>query len=111
MSRTIGKLARKLQKLQPLLLFLPLKLKLLKYIKNIIVPRLQQQRLIKYVWNFFNKYIEMLHMLTKNALLQHINRASYKAGLVWGQSSVPKQVLPDALKWGWITEGSKLVPY
>lgn len=47
---------------------------------------------------------------TKNALKQHIGRAAYQAGHVWGQSLISNPALPDVSKWGWISQPSGLVP-
>ena len=36
------------------------------------------------------------------ALLQHTNRAAYKAGRCWGQALTPSPDLPSPGDWGWI---------
>lgn len=48
---------------------------------------------------------------TKHAFLQHVNRAAYQAGHVWGQAhlAIPSPV--DITKWGWIESGTKLLPF
>lgn len=48
---------------------------------------------------------------TKHAFLQHVNRAAYQAGHVWGQAhlAVPNPV--DITKWGWTESGSSLRPF
>ena len=38
---------------------------------------------------------------TQTALEQHIKRAAYQAGQVWGQSLQAIQELPSPLEWGW----------
>ncbi len=38
---------------------------------------------------------------TKAALLEHIKRATYQAGYVWGQCLMAEQVLPSPGSWGW----------
>jgi hypothetical protein len=45
---------------------------------------------------------------SKAALVQHIRRAAFQAGHVWGQALVPKPTLPSPSDWGWqlLPEGS-----
>lgn len=38
---------------------------------------------------------------TKAALEQHIKRAAYVGGYVWGQTLIPNPVLPPPTSWGW----------
>ena len=38
---------------------------------------------------------------TQAALAQHIKRAAYQAGHVWGQALEPMQELPSPAQWGW----------
>ena len=38
---------------------------------------------------------------THTALIQHIKRAVYQAGYVWGQSLLTQQELPSPGNWGW----------
>ena len=47
-----------------------------------------------------NKSIENVPP-TQAALDQHIKRAAYQAGHVWGQALEPMQVLPSPAEWGW----------
>ena len=37
----------------------------------------------------------------RDALLQHVKRASYQAGHVWGQSFIADPYLPSPSDWGW----------
>ena len=46
-----------------------------------------------------NKSIENIPP-TKAALPQHIKRAAYQAGHVWGQALEPMQELPSPAEWG-----------
>ena len=39
---------------------------------------------------------------TRAALEQHVKRAVFQGGHVWGQSLVPDPVLPSPSSWGWI---------
>ena len=39
---------------------------------------------------------------TKAALIQHIKRATYQGGIVWGQALQSEQQLPSPSQWGWI---------
>ena len=41
---------------------------------------------------------------TQAALIQHVRKAAYQAGLVWGQSLVTQQKLPSPGIWGWEEE-------
>ena len=43
---------------------------------------------------------------TEQALEQHILRATYQAGHVWGKSLEKAPDLPDLSKWGWQRNGS-----
>ena len=47
-----------------------------------------------------NKSIENI-LPTQAALAQHIKRAAYQAGHVWGQVLGPMQELPSPAEWGW----------
>ena len=47
-----------------------------------------------------NKSIENISP-TQAALAQHIKRAAYQAGHVWGQVLEPVQELPSPVEWGW----------
>ena len=47
-----------------------------------------------------NKSIENIPP-TQAALAQHIKRATYQAGHVWGQALEPMQELPNPAEWGW----------
>ena len=47
-----------------------------------------------------NKSIEIIPP-TQAALAQHIKRAAYQAGHVWGQALEPMQELPSPAEWGW----------
>jgi hypothetical protein len=38
---------------------------------------------------------------THDALMQHVRRAVYQAGHVWGQSLTSQQILPNPSDWGW----------
>ena len=48
---------------------------------------------------------------TQAALLQHIKRAVYQAGYVWGQSLIANPILPDPSEWGWVSINSIWQPY
>ena len=48
---------------------------------------------------------------TKAALIEHIKRATYQAGYVWGQSLMTEQVLPSPDSWGWVKSESGWVPF
>lgn len=47
---------------------------------------------------------------TREALIQHVKRAAYPAGHVWGQTIISNPQLPDPTEWGWIREGDSWVP-
>ena len=38
---------------------------------------------------------------TRAALFQHVLRAAYQAGYIWGQALVPHARLPHPNEWGW----------
>ena len=49
---------------------------------------------------------------SKAALIEHVKRAAYQAGHVWGQSCVAQQNLPNPSDWGWTKEASdRWVPF
>ncbi len=41
---------------------------------------------------------------TAGALEQHVKRAAYQAGHVWGQAFIPTPILPSPENWGWTNE-------
>jgi hypothetical protein len=47
---------------------------------------------------------------TSAALLQHVKRAAYQSGHVWGQCMTASPVIPGATDWGWTTDGKVLCP-
>jgi len=47
---------------------------------------------------------------TQAALIQHVRRAAYQAGLVWGQSLVTQQKLPSPGIWGWEEYEGEWIP-
>ena len=50
--------------------------------------------------------------LTYASLEQHVKRATYQGGHVWGQALCPDPVLPSPDSWGWTkTEGGLFEPY
>ena len=42
---------------------------------------------------------------TRAALLQHVKRAAYQAGCIWGQSTVWQTESQSPANWGWIKKG------
>ncbi|KAG7160196.1 hypothetical protein Hamer_G012740 [Homarus americanus] len=44
------------------------------------------------------------------ALEQHIKRAAYQAGHIWGQASIAFVSLPSPCDWGWMKSGDELEP-
>ena len=44
---------------------------------------------------------------TKDALNQHIRRATYQAGYSWGQSLIASPVHPSPAQWCWQRAGSR----
>ena len=49
---------------------------------------------------------------TRAALEQHVKRATYQGGHVWGQIFLPTPNLPSPTSWGWIINGDgKYEPY
>ena len=38
---------------------------------------------------------------TQAALCEHIRRATFQAGYIWGQTQIPSQTLPSPSDWGW----------
>ena len=44
---------------------------------------------------------------TSAALKEHIKRAAYQAGAVWGQATVTQPVLPSPAEWGWKLQGQR----
>jgi len=47
---------------------------------------------------------------TQDALFQHIKRAAYQCGFVWGQCLIANPVLPSPSKWGWVNVDSVWQP-
>ena len=48
---------------------------------------------------------------TRAALEQHVRRAVFQGGYVWGQTLHPKQVLPSPSEWGWKCQNNRWSPY
>ncbi|KAG7170840.1 hypothetical protein Hamer_G028174, partial [Homarus americanus] len=47
---------------------------------------------------------------TRAALEQHIKRAAYQAGHIWGQDAIAFVNLPSPCDWGWMKSGDELEP-
>ncbi|KAG7160351.1 hypothetical protein Hamer_G001570 [Homarus americanus] len=47
---------------------------------------------------------------TRAALEQHIKRAAYQAGHIWGQAAIAFVSLPSPCDWGWMKSGDELEP-
>ena len=47
---------------------------------------------------------------TQAALTEHVKRAVFQAGHVWGQSTVTEQQLPSPSNWGWSKQNNVWVP-
>ncbi|KAG7168436.1 putative winged helix-turn-helix domain containing protein 5 [Homarus americanus] len=47
---------------------------------------------------------------TRAALEQHIKRAAYQAGHIWGQAAIAFVSLPSPSDWGWTKSGEELEP-
>lgn len=45
------------------------------------------------------------------ALLQHVKRATYQGGHIWGQMSQPAPQLPNPSDWGWQFENGQWLPH
>ncbi|KAG7168383.1 hypothetical protein Hamer_G002412 [Homarus americanus] len=48
---------------------------------------------------------------TRAALEQHIKRAAYQAGHIWGQAAIAFVSLPSPCDWGWMKSGDELEPF
>ena len=48
---------------------------------------------------------------TQAALAQHVRRAAFQAGHVWGRSLDSIQELPTASDWGWLKSSDGWVPH
>ncbi|KAG7162906.1 hypothetical protein Hamer_G025061, partial [Homarus americanus] len=47
---------------------------------------------------------------TRAALEQHIKRAAYQAGHIWGKAAIAFVSLPSPCDWGWMKSGDELEP-
>ncbi|KAK3909702.1 Cis-prenyltransferase 4, chloroplastic [Frankliniella fusca] len=47
---------------------------------------------------------------SKDSLRQHILRAAYQGGQIWGQAHLPEPTPADPTKWGWKKNGDTLQP-
>ncbi len=56
--------------------------------------------------NFFQVAIEKIPP-TKAALQQHVKRATYQAGHIWGQALIPNPTLPSPSDWSWVKQEDK----
>lgn len=48
---------------------------------------------------------------TQAALVEHIKRATYQAGHVWGQTLQTMQELPSPSEWGWVKSEDGWIPH
>ncbi len=48
---------------------------------------------------------------TRAALEQHVKRAAFQGGHVWGQTLLPQPALPSPCNWGWIKTEGLYEPY
>ncbi len=44
------------------------------------------------------------------ALVEHIKRATFQGGFIWGQALQPRPVVPSPGDWGWARSGTKWTP-
>ena len=47
---------------------------------------------------------------TQGALVQHVRRAVFQAGYIWGQALIVQQEVLSPTEWGWKESESMLVP-
>ena len=47
---------------------------------------------------------------TKASLMQHVKRAVFLSGYIWGQTLLKQPTLPSPSRWGWQLEDSRWVP-
>ena len=48
---------------------------------------------------------------TKASLLQHVKRAVFQGGYIWGQTLLKQPTLPPPSRWGWQLENDRWVSY
>ena len=48
---------------------------------------------------------------TEAALYQHVKRAVYQGGHIWGQASQPAPKLPNPSDWGWMFHNGQWLPH
>jgi len=60
---------------------------------------LQVNEARKYLFTKKGRGLEGLPPI-QDALKQHLMRATYQGGYVWGQATIPAPVLPDPTDWG-----------
>ena len=63
----------------------------------------------KQLFSSGNRKIEKIPP-TKAALQQHVRRAAYQAGHIWGQALIPNPTLPSPSDWGWVKQEEKWCP-
>jgi len=63
----------------------------------------------KRLFAFSNRKLENIPP-TMSALLQHVKRAVFQAGHVWGQSLVANASVPSPSHWGWEIIGDAWTP-
>lgn len=68
---------------------------------DVMVLSVQVDECRKYL---FTKKGHTYHSIptTQSAPMQHIRRATYQGGFVWGQSLNLKPILPSPVEWGWL---------
>ena len=64
----------------------------------------------KHLFSQGNRQIENIPP-TRCALVEHVNRAVYQAGHIWGQAMIANPELPNPSDWGWIKNNDTWVPF
>ncbi len=78
------------------------------YSKSSQIPSVNEARM--YLFSQKNRQIENIPP-TQSALLQHIKRAVYQAGYIWGQAHIWNPTIPSEKDWGWIQQDGQWKPF
>lgn len=61
----------------------------------------------KHLFSYCNRNLENIPP-SRAALLQHVKRAAYQAGYVWGQTLEANPTLPSPSEWGWKLDSERI---
>ena len=81
---------------------------------TLLYDRTSSRSKVNEVWQeLFSRKARSLDNIppTQASLLQHVKRAVFQGGFVWGQTLLKQPALPSPSRWGWQLETNHWVPH